>query len=89
MNDKKISAEESIEIIQGMIALARNKFDNSGFHFILWGGLVIITSLLLYFLNYSNETSTYHWLWALVPVLGFPIAYLYESRKNNHKQKYI
>ncbi len=82
MRDRKLSKEESLEVIEEMIALAKRKIDSSGFHFILWGILVIFASLAQYALLKYDFTEFAHWVWFIVPVVGLPIAFIYERRKN-------
>lgn len=82
MKEKDISAEESFEIIQRMIALSRDKLSQTGFHFILWGILVAFASLLQYFMNTQNWfTFPSYWVWPVITLIGTPIAFIYEFRK--------
>lgn len=81
MEDREISNEEGLEIIQGMIDLAKNKINDYGFHFILWGVLVMASSLTQYFMLASGITDP-HWVWGIMSLIGGPIAIIYEFRKS-------
>lgn len=58
-SEKELSADKSLEIIQSMIATAKNNLTDDGFHFLLWGVLVIAASLGQYYLaavvEYENN----------------------------------
>ena len=48
--EKSLSHTESLAIIQNMIATAKNNLTDNGFHFMLWGTLVILASISQYVL---------------------------------------
>jgi hypothetical protein len=82
MTEKSISHEESLNIIQTMIDKAKNKMSQNGFHFLLWGVLVIAASLTQYALvmqGYGNESNI---VWIIMPVIGVPAGFIYEARRN-------
>jgi hypothetical protein len=81
MQNKELTHEESLQVIQGMITLAKHKMNDTGFHFILWGVLVILASMTQYLIAYNGITQLSHWVWVVMPVIGIPIAYGYEHRK--------
>jgi hypothetical protein len=79
-SEKQMSHEESIELIQSMINTARSKVADDGFHLILWGTLVIICSLLNYFLLKAGHYETAALPWMIMPFIGVPIGIYYEKR---------
>lgn len=83
--EKPMTHEESLELIQSMINTARNKVADDGFHLILWGVIVIICCLLNYFLFLAGYTSIAGLPWLFMPVVGVPLGILYERkfRKNS------
>ncbi|MEX2485907.1 MAG: hypothetical protein WED10_15150 [Brumimicrobium sp.] len=86
MNEKELTQEESLKVIQGMINIAKNKINETGFHFLLWGVLVVLASLTQYLLihqGFGNETN---WIWAIMPIIGVPIAVIHEYRKSKSEQ---
>lgn len=83
MKEKEISTEESIEIINQMISLSREKLSQSGFHFILWGILVALASVFQYLINeYQIFELSSNGIWPIVPLIGVPTAFFYELRRN-------
>lgn len=79
--EKKLTHDESLHIIHSMIATAQNKINEDGFHFLLWGGLVIIASLLNYYFVAVSPNEKGFLVWMLMPFVGGPIAGIYEWRK--------
>jgi hypothetical protein len=77
---KQMNAEESLKLIQSMIDAARNKVADDGFHLILWGILVIICSLLNYFLFIGGFNQVCSIPWIIMPFVGVPVGYYYEKR---------
>ncbi len=78
--EKQMTHEESLELIQSMINTARNKVADDGFHLILWGVLVIICSLLNYFFFKAGYGNMSGLPWLFMPVVGVPIGMIYERR---------
>jgi hypothetical protein len=77
---KELSATQSIDIIQSMIATAKNNLSDDGFHFLLWGVLVIAASLGQYYLAVVHFENNFL-PWMAMPAVGAPVAMLYEWRK--------
>lgn len=85
-NQKELSPEESFVIIQGMIATARNKFAENGFHLMLWGVLVITCCLANYFLLADGFGNLSGLPWAVMPFIGVPVGIMYEKNRMSAKQ---
>lgn len=81
MQDKELSHEDSLKLIQGMMDVARNKINETGFHFLLWGFLVIAACLANYFLLLSGVGVQAHLVWPAMTLIGVPVAFLYEYKK--------
>lgn len=81
MEKKELTHEESLQIIQNMIDKAKNKMSENGFHFILWGILVITASLTQYFLAQSGFGNESNIVWIIMPLIGAPVGYLYELKR--------
>ncbi|MCK9422764.1 MAG: hypothetical protein M0Q38_09205 [Bacteroidales bacterium] len=81
MQKKELSHEESLQVIQEMIDMAKNKITETGFHFLLWGILIIATSLAQYMLITNGMTHVSYWVWAIMPIIGAPVALIYEYRR--------
>jgi hypothetical protein len=76
-----VTHEESLQIIQEMIGKARNKVTDDGFHFILWGILIITASLVNYIFIKSGSPNIANLAWVIMPLIGAPFAIIYERRK--------
>lgn len=81
-----MTQERSLEIIQGMIAQAQNRISEDGFHFLLWGLLVMLASLIQFSLiqrGYGNESNI---VWMVMPLVGVPIAMFYGWKQSKKQQ---
>ena len=83
--EKSLTPDESLSIIQNMISAAKNNLTDDGFHFLLWGVLVIIASIGQYVLAELNFEANYI-PWYVMPVVGVPAAIIYEWRKKKHER---
>lgn len=80
--EKQLSQEESLAIIQSMIDTARTNVAEDGFHLLLWGILVILCSIANYILIQMDMGNLGGLPWMIMPLIGVPIAMWYErSRK--------
>lgn len=86
MKEKQLTYEESIQVIQGMIDIAKNKITETGFHFLLWGFLVVSASLTQYFLIQNEFGDESNLVWLIMPLIGVPLAIVYEY-KRGQKEK--
>jgi hypothetical protein len=81
MNDKEITQEESLQIIQQMIDKAKNKVTDDGFHFLLWGILVFTACLVEYIMLKEGAGNMAYLVWIIMPVAGGLVAFFYEWKK--------
>ena len=84
--EKNLTHDESFELIQSMISMAKNNLTDDGFHFLLWGVLAILASMGQYILlqvNFANNGLP----WMLMPVIGIPLALIYRWRKEKEQKK--
>ena len=86
MEDKELSHEESLRLIRGMMDVARNKISETGFHFLLWGMLVIVACLVNYMLLLRGIGENAHWIWLVMTAIGIPSAMIYEYRKDKKQR---
>ena len=65
-----MKVEESIQLIESMILEVKKDFSYNGFHFLLWGWLVFLASVVNYLLlNYIGYSS--HWIgWPILMGVG-------------------
>ncbi len=84
MEEKTITPQESLDIIQAMISTAKNKLADDGFHIIFWGWLVFIAAMT----HYVTILLNYKWgqyVWLLMP-LGGIVSFIY-GYKQSKKEK--
>lgn len=85
--EKALNPEESLRVIRETIDLAKNSVRENGFHFLLWGWLVVLASLVEYYLLSQGYGDKAHLAWAALPLLGVPAAILYEWRRKKTAQE--
>ncbi len=84
--EKSLNPEESLRLIRETIDLAKNKVRDNGFHFLLWGWLVVLASLVNYYLmvkGYDYQKANMAWI--VMPFIGVPVALIYEWRKDRRR----
>jgi hypothetical protein len=79
--EKTLSPRESLRVIRETIDLARHGLRENGFHFRLWGWLVVLASLGQYYLQVSGAHRDPYVVWAIMPAIGVPVAAWYEWRR--------
>jgi hypothetical protein len=87
-NEKTLTPEESISMISDMIALAKKSIVDKGFHYLLWGWLVCITSIADYLLIQSGNSHHYY-VWFIMPILGIPVAFWYNYRHYSTSKSHL
>lgn len=84
--EKNLSHTESLAIIQSMIATAKNNLTDNGFHFMLWGTLVIAASIAQYVLAAVFSYQHNEIPWYIMTAAGLPIAFIYEASRRKHEK---
>ncbi len=89
MEEKTITPQESLDIIQSMISTAKNKLADDGFLFIFWGWLVFISSLVFYILMKMNVENAW-FTWFAMPAGGiFTMIYSFKQKKKEKVKSHI
>uniref|UniRef100_UPI0040479B82 hypothetical protein n=2 Tax=Roseivirga sp. TaxID=1964215 RepID=UPI0040479B82 len=68
MEEKEISPEESLKLIQSMIGKARQNYTDNSIFFLLWGWIVLIASLTHYYLAVYTSFEDPYIGWSLTLV---------------------
>ncbi|MBQ6959157.1 MAG: hypothetical protein IJP77_11430 [Bacteroidales bacterium] len=72
---KEMTAQESLQLIQETMNNSRKAIlRNSAKFFILWGILLTVTSLVIYFLWHATGKPQWNFLWFALPAIGYPVA---------------
>ena len=86
MKDRKITEEESWELIHQMIRVAKEDHQLSGITWLLWGWLLLGVSLLSLVFAYLNWWSYISWVWSGMMLLG---AVIYTFARIRKKQQQL
>ena len=84
--EKTLNPQESLRIIRETIDLAKNSFHENGFHFLLWGFLVVVCCITHYYLDVVVQYPRPDLGWAAMTVVGLPVALIYEWRRGKRQQ---
>ncbi|TVZ27971.1 hypothetical protein JM83_3053 [Gillisia sp. Hel_I_86] len=89
MKTDKLSPEKSFELITQIITQARNKFEENGFIYIFWGGLIAITSVSQFVLLKNGYYDINWYPYLLIPVGVIYSTIYYSKKKGISKQNLI
>ena len=90
MEEKKLDAQESIEIITRMIRNTRQRLEHhSGRPFLIWGYTTVGISLLNYTFNIVGADPEWSLTWFLIPVLGFVLMRLFPEKRSTEPRTEI
>ena len=71
--NKEMTAQESLKLISETMSNNRKEIvRNSGKYFVLWGVLLTIFSLLIFFLWKTTGRAVWNNLWFALPAIGYP-----------------
>ncbi len=84
--NKEMTAEESLSLITETLNSNRKEITRrSGKYYMLWGILLMVFSLIVYFLWKYTDNATWNCLWFAMPVIGFLAARLGLDKKQEGK----
>ncbi len=90
MEEKRLDAQESIELITRMIRNTRRRLErHSGRPYLVWGYTTVVISLLNYTLNVVGAAPEWSFTWFLIPVLGFVLMRLFPEKKSTEPRTEI
>ena len=84
-NEKDLSPQESLRIIQSMINKTKDTVAADSFYFLLWGWLTFICCIAAYILKVYLQFPYHYYVWFLMPVGGI-ISGIY-GMKQSKKEK--
>ena len=71
MEERKLDARESMELISRMIQNTRNRLENhAGRPFLVWGYTTVGIALLNYWFNIAGCHPAWCFTWFLIPIIG-------------------
>ena len=90
IENKEMTAQQSLGIITEMMNNSRRAIlQNSGKHFILWGVLLMVMSLVIYELIHVTRDPIWNMLWFAMPLIGFPMIHFIGKNKVEVPQSVI
>ncbi len=82
MEDKKLSPQESMELIASMIQNTKSRVATLDLRIsIMWAALSIITALAAWVLVTTTHNPWFNFVWFAIPVIGIPISIMLSIRK--------
>lgn len=82
MEDRKLTEKESLEIITSMIARTTERYIGNANILLMWGYLVVLTTIAVWILLDVTHNNAWNWLWFAIPVVGFTAG---SVMKKNHR----
>lgn len=87
METTEMTPEKSLRIMNDIIEKSRRDFmKNSGTPIILWGCLVLVTSLIVWILWHQTGNPAWNWLWFAMTPVGF-LSQALSQKDNKPKAK--
>ncbi len=84
MEEKEITPEASIALIQAMIDKTKTNISNNSFYYTFWGWLVFIAAIVQY-ISVKIEYQYGSMIWLLMPV-GAVVTIIYSVRTNKDRK---
>ncbi|MDX1913769.1 MAG: hypothetical protein SFV22_19895 [Saprospiraceae bacterium] len=80
--EKTLTPQESLRVIRETIDLAKRSFHDNGFHFLLWGWLVVLASSVHWYLQTNALHPNPEIAWGVMVIIGLPAALIREWRRS-------
>ena len=84
--NKEMTAQESLNLISETVNNSRKEIvRNSGKYFVLWGVLLTVFSLLVYFLWKTTGKVAWNNLWFALPIIGYPLSIWAKNKEKDSR----
>ncbi len=81
-----MTAQESLNLISETMNNSRKEIvRNSGKYFVLWGVLLTVFSLLVYFLWKTTGKVAWNNLWFALPIIGYPLSIWAKNKEKDSR----
>ena len=81
---KEMTAQESLKLISETLNNSRRSIlRNNSKGFILWGVLLTVMSLVVYFAWHATGNAIWNLLWFAMPAIGYPLSMLLYKKKDS------
>lgn len=91
METNNMTPEKSLQIISEAIAQSRRDFEkNAGTPLITWGWIVLVFSVLIWFMLRETNDAKWNFLWFGIPIVGWPLTRtLIKGKQENTATSFI
>lgn len=86
-SEKALSPQESLRVIQDTIDLAKRTAQENGFHFLLWGWLIVLASAANWYLLIHPIYPRPELVWSIMVVVGMPASLIREWMRASKKEQ--
>lgn len=88
--NSQLTAEQSLRLINETLNKSRKAIlKSSGDYFILWGCLLSLFALAVFFLWKGTGSPVWNLLWFAMPVIGYPLAWLLNRSKEKVPDNFV
>ena len=70
MDDRKLTEQESLDLIATMISRTKSRYFGNGSIFLVWGYTTIAVTLAVWTILYLTHNPAWNWLWFLIWIIG-------------------
>ncbi len=92
MEDKKLTPQESMELIAAMIQSTKRRVASPDLKIsVMWAILTILTAAVAWVLIYLTQNPLFNFVWFAIPVIGIPanIILSYKKKERNSTKTYL
>lgn len=88
--NNEMTAQKSLQLISETLNNSRRSIlSNGAKYFILWGSLLVIFSLAIYFLWHTTGNPRWNLLWFVMPAIGFPISFCLRKKDVHVPESFV
>jgi len=69
-NEKELSPQESLQLIQSMIDKTKGDFSDDSFYFLFWGWMVFLVTIIQFLLKVVFNYQYHYAVWWIMPIGG-------------------
>lgn len=91
MEEKQLSGEESLALINQMISKAKNEITDNGFGWLLWGSMIFLASISTYIIIEFKLDMNVFTGWNVFGLIAIPVMVynLFRKRKGMRTRTYV
>ena len=88
-DESRMTEAESMRLIASMINKAKNRFNETGFLYLLWGWVVLICCITQFLAAYFYKSENAYYVWFLTWIIAvYQIFFLRKKRKSRKVKTY-